>query len=141
MLFRAAISSFALHLLSQWSPGAVCSCLRHLHPLYCISLKKYMRGEYDIGISVVVWHLFWYIFDEGGVGGRKLTKGGNLNPKVAICPLSKSKSKSGINILRCNKKVNHKVIFYLQLLNLISLYSLLFILCLKIIYLILFLIN
>ena len=54
MLFSAAISSFALDLLSQWSPGAVCSCLRHLHPFYCISLKKYMRGEYDRGISVVV---------------------------------------------------------------------------------------
>ena len=60
MLFSAAISSFALDLRSQWSPGAVCSCLRHLRPFYCISLKKYMRGEYDRGLSVVVWHLFCF---------------------------------------------------------------------------------
>ena len=62
MLFRAAISIFALDLRSQWSQGAVCPCLQHLRPFYCISLKKYFEK--------------WYIFYEGGSGGRKLTKGG-----------------------------------------------------------------
>ena len=30
--YRAANSSFTLDFRSKWSPGAVCSCLRHLHP-------------------------------------------------------------------------------------------------------------
>jgi hypothetical protein len=40
-------------------------------PVLLYQSKKYMRGEYDRGISVVVWHLFWYIFHKGG-GGRGL---------------------------------------------------------------------
>ena len=38
MLYMAEITIFALNLRSQWSLGAVCSCL----PFYCINLKRYM---------------------------------------------------------------------------------------------------
>ena len=44
MVYSAAISSFALDLRSQWSPGAVCSCLWHLRPFLLYQFKNYMWG-------------------------------------------------------------------------------------------------
>ena len=43
-LYRVAISSFALDLRSQWTSGAVCSCLRHLRPFILYQSKKYIWG-------------------------------------------------------------------------------------------------
>ena len=94
MFFSAAISSFALDLRSQWSPGAVCSCLRHLRPFYCISLKKYMRGEYDRGISVG-WS---YKKSEWSV--KKLT-GSDIRTPFLI-PYLSTTLKSNFNVFRPN---------------------------------------
>ena len=40
VLNRAAVSSFALDLHSQWSQGAVCSYLRHLRPFLLYQSKE-----------------------------------------------------------------------------------------------------
>ena len=53
MLYRAAISSFAIDLRSQWSPGAVYSCLRQLRPFLLHQSKIYEGGG---GVTLpVVW--------------------------------------------------------------------------------------
>ena len=44
VLYRAVISSFDLDLRSQWTPGLVCSCLRHLRPFLIYQSKKNKGG-------------------------------------------------------------------------------------------------
>ena len=41
--------SFALDLHSQWSPGAVCSCLRNLHAFILYESKKYIYQARERG--------------------------------------------------------------------------------------------
>ena len=51
MLYRAGISSYALDLCSQWSPGALCSCLRHLRP-FLLYQSKIGRG-YNVARGLI----------------------------------------------------------------------------------------
>ena len=44
VLYKAAILSFALDLRSQWSPWAVCSCLRYLRSLQLYLIKNIYGG-------------------------------------------------------------------------------------------------
>ena len=54
MLYRAATSSFALDLRSQWSPGAVCSFLRHLRPFLLYQSRKFIwGGGYNAARSLI----------------------------------------------------------------------------------------
>ena len=74
VLYRAAISRFALDLRSQWSTGAVCSCLRHLRPFVLYHSKEYLRkgGGYNAARGLISWDiafqalsfsiLSWYVF-------------------------------------------------------------------------------
>ena len=53
MRYRAAISSFALDLCSQWLPGAVCSCLLHLCPFLFYQSKKKYGGWYNAARGLI----------------------------------------------------------------------------------------